>query len=87
MNVFISWAGNDREVKNVITAKLREEQIEYFDSDEFFHTDFSQECIKNIRLSSDALTYSYTKLPTLLIPKDLLLILITYPMPIIYPEP
>lgn len=51
MSVFVSWAGADREVKNVITAKLREEQIEYFDSDEFCQTDFSRECIEKIRRS------------------------------------
>lgn len=52
MNVFISWAGADREVKNVIAAKLREENIDYFDSDEFCISDFSSDCIKKIRLSS-----------------------------------
>ena len=48
MNVFISWAGADREVKNVIASRLRDEEIEYFDSDEFCETDFSEECINNI---------------------------------------
>ena len=52
MSVFISWAGADREVKNVIASKLREEQIEYYDSDEFCQSDFSRECIEKIRLSS-----------------------------------
>ena len=52
MSVFISWAGPDREVKNVIATKLREERIEYFDSDEFCKSDFSKECIEKIRISS-----------------------------------
>ena len=52
MNVFISWAGADREVKNVIASRLRDEKIKYFDSDEFCETDFSEECINNIRRSS-----------------------------------
>lgn len=51
MSVFISWAGADREVKNVIAEKLREEKIEYFDSDEHCVSNFSEECIANIRRS------------------------------------
>ncbi len=52
MSVFISWAGDDREVKNVLAEKLREEKIEYFDSDEHCVSNFSEECIRNIRNSS-----------------------------------
>jgi len=52
MNVFISWAGADRDIKNVIASKLHDEKIDYFDSDEFCKTDFSKECIENIRRSS-----------------------------------
>ena len=40
MSIFISWAGDDREVKNVILEKLREkdlcgQKINVYDSDEF----------------------------------------------------
>ena len=52
MSVFISWAGADREVKNVIAEKLRQEKIDYFDSDEHCVSNFSEECIANIRRSS-----------------------------------
>ncbi len=52
MSVFISWSGADRDVKNVIAARLQEEKIEYFDSDEHCASDFSKECIENIRRST-----------------------------------
>ena len=52
MSVFISWAGADREVKNVIAEKLRGENIPYFDSDEHCVSNFSEECIRNIRRST-----------------------------------
>ena len=52
MSVFISWAGPDRDVKNVIAARLQEEKIPYFNSDEHCASDFSDECIMNIRNST-----------------------------------
>ena len=52
MSVFISWAGPDSEIKNLISARLQEENIQYFDSDKHCVTDFSDECIANIRRSS-----------------------------------
>ena len=51
MRVFISWSGADRDVKNVIAETLSQENIPYWDSDEDCVTDFSQECIENIRRS------------------------------------
>lgn len=51
MSVFISWAGKDREVKNVLTAKLKTERILFWESDEYCIHDFSEECISNIRRS------------------------------------
>lgn len=51
MGVFISWSGADRDVKNVIAEKLSQENIPYWDSDEHCNSDFSQECIENIRRS------------------------------------
>ena len=52
MSVFISWSGEDRDVKNVIAARLKEENIPFFDSDEDCTSDFSTECIANIRRST-----------------------------------
>lgn len=52
MSVFISWTSADREVKNVIAGRLREENIVYWESDEHCCSDFSKECIKAIRRSS-----------------------------------
>ena len=57
MQVFISWAGADREVKNAIVARLAKEQvdgkeIDCWESDEKCNSDFSAECIRNIRNSS-----------------------------------
>ena len=52
MSVFISWAGADREIKNVITKRLFDEKIPFFDSDEDCLSNFSEECIRNIRQSS-----------------------------------
>ena len=49
MNAFISWAGADRDVKNAIVSHL--EGINCYDSDEFCCTNFSAECIQNIRRS------------------------------------
>ncbi|MBE6688255.1 MAG: TIR domain-containing protein [Ruminococcaceae bacterium] len=51
MSVFISWSGADRDVKNVIASKLQQENITYWDSDEHCVSDFSKECIDNIRRS------------------------------------
>lgn len=52
MSVFISWAGADRELKNVIVSKFQEENIPYWESDEHCTSDFSEECIRNIKRSS-----------------------------------
>ncbi len=48
MSVFLSWAGPDRDVKNVITQKLRDAKIDYWDSDEKCVSNFSDECIAAI---------------------------------------
>ena len=57
MQVFISWAGADREVKNAIVARLKKEkvdgkEIDCWESDEKCNSDFSAECIRNIRNSA-----------------------------------
>lgn len=54
MNVFISWTGSDREVKEKIVLGLKEElgsEEMIWDSDEECSSDFSAECIKAIRAS------------------------------------
>lgn len=57
INVFISWAGADREVKNAIATRLdgesvNGEPIRCWESDENCSSDFSEECIRNIRRSA-----------------------------------
>lgn len=52
MSVFISWTGADREIKNIIAERLNQENIPYWESDEYCASDFSKECIENIRRSS-----------------------------------
>ncbi len=51
MSVFISWRGSDRDTKNAIVSALRaglpEEKI--WESDEDCLSDFSKECIENVR--------------------------------------
>lgn len=49
MKVFISWSGADREVKNAIVAKFKQEGIDYFDSDEQCLSAFSGACIEGVR--------------------------------------
>lgn len=49
MYAFISWTGRDRDVKNVLVEKLREEGISCWDSEEYCTSDFSQECINAIK--------------------------------------
>ena len=49
MKVFISWTGADRDVKNSIVEKLKDEGIECWDSDEHCVSDFSEECIAAIK--------------------------------------
>lgn len=51
MHAFISWAGADEKIKNIIATRLDGEGIDYYDSDEFCCTNFSAECIQNIRRS------------------------------------
>lgn len=52
MNVFISWTGVDRDVKNAIVDRLQAEHINCYDSDEFCVSDFSTDCIAAIEKSS-----------------------------------
>ena len=49
MDVFISWTGEDRDIKNAIAEKLKEAGIECWDSDENCVSDFSEECITAIK--------------------------------------
>lgn len=49
MEVFVSWTGEDRDVKNVLIERLRKEKIECWDSDEYCTSDYSQECIEAIK--------------------------------------
>ncbi len=48
MEVFVSWTGDDRDVKNVIVERLHDEDIKCWDSDEYCTSDYSHECIKAI---------------------------------------
>lgn len=48
MEVFVSWTGDDRDVKNVIVERLHNENIKCWDSDEYCTSDYSHECIKAI---------------------------------------
>ncbi|MBQ5825373.1 MAG: TIR domain-containing protein [Clostridia bacterium] len=49
MEVFVSWTGADRDVKNAIVEKLNDAGIECWDSDEHCVSDFSEECIAAIK--------------------------------------
>lgn len=49
MEVFISWTGADRDVKNAIVERLRREEITCFDSDADCVSDYSPECIAQIK--------------------------------------
>ncbi len=51
MSVFISWRGSDREIKNQIVSALRESlpKEKIWESDEDCLSNFSQECIENVR--------------------------------------
>lgn len=49
MEVFISWTGTDRDVKNAIVESLHAENIECWDSDEYCTSDYSPECIAAIK--------------------------------------
>ncbi len=51
MEVFVSWTGADRDVKNAIVEKLQEAGIDCWDSDEYCVSDFSSECITAIKNS------------------------------------
>jgi len=54
MAVFVSWRGSDREVKNRLVEKLREEldsSIEIWESDMGCTSDFSADCMEAIRKS------------------------------------
>lgn len=49
MEVFISWTGADREVKNVIVDRLTQEGLECWDSDKECTSDYSEECIAAVK--------------------------------------
>jgi len=51
MDAFISWTSADRDVKNALMEKLRGVDIDCWDSDEECVSDYSTECIQNIRRS------------------------------------
>ena len=51
MSVFLSWSGADRDVKNVIAQRLDDAKIPFWESDEGCLSDFSAECIANIKKS------------------------------------
>lgn len=54
MNVFVSWRGSDREIKDKIVANLREglgSETEIWESDMGCTSDFSADCIEAIRRS------------------------------------
>lgn len=72
MRIFVSWRGTDRDIKNRIVHQLEqafvdEEDFKVWDSDEDCVTQFSSECILNIRnsdvfiviVSDDAMKPSY----------------------------
>lgn len=52
MEVFVSWTGADRIVKNTLIERLRDENIECWDSDEQCTSDYSPECIAAIKKCS-----------------------------------
>ena len=52
MDVFISWTRADEDVKNAIAERLSELNISYFDSDENCTSDFSEECIAEVKKCS-----------------------------------
>ena len=52
MSVFLSWSGADRDVKDFIADKLEQENLPFWESDAGCMSDFSKECIANIRKSS-----------------------------------
>jgi len=49
MDVFISWTGADRDVKDVLAEKLQAAGITCWDSDEYCTSDYAEECTAAIR--------------------------------------
>ena len=69
MDVFISWTTADIDIKNAIAERLNQLNISYYDSDEYCTSDFSEECIAEVKkckvfiviISDDSMARGYVK--------------------------